>query len=346
MTAAPETLLLTDRCMLDHVPGPYHPESPSRLARILDDLEARPVAGTRTKKAPWATHEQLSRVHAAELVELVTRMRGKHARFDADTIASPGTVDAAYAAAGAAVHAVNAVVSGAAKNAFALVRPPGHHAEPSRAMGFCFFNNIAVAAAHARAALGLERVLILDWDFHHGNGSQHAFYDSRDVLVMNAHRWPFYPGTGALNEVGQGAGEGFSLNVPMPAGMTDADFALAFREIAVPVAEAFRPDLVLVSAGFDGHRDDPLGDMRMTDEGYAELTGMACQIAEQYCDGRLVLVLEGGYDLPALSGSVRACVETLVGATPPESRAPTSGGIEAVKDAQRVARRYWSQVGK
>lgn len=345
MSAEAPTLLLTDRCMLDHVPGPYHPESPSRLARILDDLEARPVAGTALRQAPWATYEQLSRVHPAEYVELVTRMRGKHARFDADTVASPGTVDAAYAAAGAAVHAVNAVVTGAAKNAFALVRPPGHHAEAARAMGFCFFNNVAVAAAHARAALDLERVLILDWDFHHGNGTQHAFYDRRDVLVMNAHRWPYFPGTGALNEVGQGAGEGFSLNVPMPGGMKDADLALAFGEIAVPVAEAFRPDLVLVSAGFDGHRSDPLGDMRITDEGYAELAGLAHRVAERYCDGRLVLVLEGGYDLPGLSASVRACAETLVGATPPESRGPTASGIDAVKDAQLVARRYWSQVG-
>jgi len=342
---APPTLLFTDRCMLDHQPGPYHPESPSRLARILDDLEARPVAGTEVRQAPWATYEQLCRSHPAEYVELVTRMRGKHARFDADTIASPGTVDAAYASAGAAVHAVNAVYSGAARNAFALVRPPGHHAEPARAMGFCFFNNISIAAEHARAVHGAERVLILDWDFHHGNGTQHAFCDRRDVLVLNSHRWPFFPGTGAVHEVGHGAGEGYTVNVPMPGGMVDADFALAFGELAVPIAEAFRPDLVLVSAGFDTHRDDPLGDMRATDDGYAELTGIAQRIAESCCDGRLALILEGGYDLPGLSRGVRACAEALTGATPPQSRGPTKSGVEAVRDAQRVARRYWPQVG-
>lgn len=339
------TLLYTDRCMLDHNPGPHHPDSPSRLARILDDLEREPVPGAELRKARWATYEELGRAHPPSYVEMVTRMRGKHARFDADTITSPGTVDAAYAAAGAAIHAVTAVVTGEADNAFALVRPPGHHAEAARAMGFCFFNNLAVAVAHARAVLGVERVLVLDWDFHHGNGTQHIFYDRRDVLVVNTHRWPFYPGTGALNEVGFGAGEGFSVNVPMPGGMVDADFTLAFAELAVPIADAFQPDLVIVSAGFDTHRSDPLGDMRATEDGFAELTGIARRIAATHCDGRLVLVLEGGYDLPGLSASVRACVQTLAGATPPESRTPSAAGISAVRDAQIVARRYWKHLG-
>jgi len=332
------TFLYTDRCMLEHDPGPHHPDSPLRLARILDDLEREPVAGTELRKGRWATYDELSRAHPASYVELVTRLRGKHARFDADTITSPGTVDAAYAA-------VTAVVSGEADNAFALVRPPGHHAEAARAMGFCFFNNVAVAVAHARAALGVERVLVLDWDFHHGNGTQHIFYDRRDVLVLNTHRWPFYPGSGALNEVGHGAGEGFSVNIPMPGGMGDADFALAFAELAVPIADAFKPDLVVVSAGFDTHRSDPLGDMRATEEGFAELTGIARGIAAAHCGGRLVLVLEGGYDLPGLSRSVRACTQTLVGSTPPGSRAPSPAGISAVRDAQSVARRYWKHLG-
>lgn len=339
------TLLFTDRCMLEHDPGPHHPDSPSRLARILADLEANPIAGTALRQARWATYEELSRAHPAGYVELVTRMRGKHARFDADTIASPGTVDAAYAAAGAAIHAVTAVVSGAAANAFALVRPPGHHAESSRAMGFCFFNNIAVAIEHARATLGVERVMVIDWDFHHGNGTQHLFYDRRDVLVLNTHRWPFFPGTGAVHEVGYGAGEGFTVNVPMPGGMVDADFALALTAIAVPVADAFRPDLVMVSAGFDTHRNDPLGDMRATEEGFAALTGIARAIAAAHCGGRLVLLLEGGYDLPGLTAGVRACIETLAGATPPEVRNATRAGIEAVQDAQRVVSHYWRQLG-
>ena len=336
------TLLFTDRCMLDHDPGPFHPESPSRLARILEDLEGQPIPGTALRQARWATRDELVRVHPASYVEHITRWRGKHARFDADTVASPGTVDAAFAAAGAAIHAVNAVVSGHADNAFALVRPPGHHAELARAMGFCFFNNQAVAVEHARATLGIERVLVIDWDYHHGNGTQHIFCGRRDVLVFNTHRWPFYPGSGAVHEVGFGAGEGYTVNVPMPGGMVDADFALALREVALPIAAAFRPELVMVSAGFDTHRDDPLGDMRVTDDGFAALTGLARTIADTYAGGRLVMLLEGGYDLTGLTRSVRACIEVLAGATPPDPRTTTSAGCTAIKEAQVVASRYWA----
>lgn len=343
--AASPTLIVTDRCMLDHDPGRWHPESPSRLARVLADLDERPVPGTRRAQGAWATYEQLARAHTEAHVELVTRQRGRHARFDQDTATSPGTVDAAYAAAGSAIHAVTAVVRGEAANALVLARPPGHHAESSRAMGFCFFNNIAVAATHALDQLGVERVLVLDWDYHHGNGTQQIFYDRRDVLVFNTHRYGCFPGTGAAHELGLGPGEGYSVNVPLPGGMTDADLALAFAELALPIADDYRPDVVLVSAGFDAHRDDPLGDMRASDEGFAALCGVAAQIARDYAGGRLVLSLEGGYDLAATSRSARACLEVMTGATPPEFHDPSRPGVQALRDSLQHARPYWRHVG-
>ncbi|MCA9517067.1 MAG: histone deacetylase [Myxococcales bacterium] len=330
--------------MLEHVNGPGHPERPERLAAVLANLEGHPVAGTRMQAPRLATRDELTRVHAGGYVEALTRARGRSVRLDPDTSMSPGSYDAALHAAGAAITAVTAVVAGEARNAFALVRPPGHHAESSRAMGFCLFNNVAVAIAHAREALGVERVMHIDWDVHHGNGTQSAFYARRDVLVVDTHRSPFYPGTGALNEVGRDEGEGYTLNVPMPPGLGDADYAHALRTLAEPVAEAFRPQLVMVSAGFDAHRDDPIGDQRVSHEGFAELCGIAKGIAEAYAGGRLVLCLEGGYDIVGLTQSVRACVEVLAGSTPPEAHEPTRAGLACSLDANRVAQRYWRHI--
>lgn len=341
----PDTLLITDPVMLDHVNGPGHPERPERLAAVLANLEGHPVAGTRFVAPRLATPGELARVHDRGYIEALTRHRGRSVQLDGDTAMSPGSYDAALHAAGAAIQAVTSVVAGDARNAFALVRPPGHHAEAGRAMGFCLFNNVAVAIAHAREALGVGRVLHIDWDIHHGNGTQNAFYDRRDVLVIDAHRAPFYPGTGGLAEVGRGAGEGYTLNVPMPPGLGDSDYAHALRTLAVPVADAFRPELVFVSAGFDSHRDDPLGDQRVSHEGFAELCGIAQGIAEAYAGGRLVLCLEGGYDLVGLTQSVRACVEVLAGSTPPETREPTRAGLACSREANVGAARYWRQVG-
>src|SRR5262249_8522735 len=207
---------------------------------------------------------------------------------------------------------VEAVGSGRAESAFALVRPPGHHAEADRAMGFCLLNNAAIAAEAARR-LGAARVLVLDWDVHHGNGTQHIFEARDDVMYMSSHQWPYYPGTGASREVGTGAGRGFTVNCPLPAGQGDADYGVAFHDLFLPAARACAPDVVLVSAGFDPHERDPLADMRVTERGFAAMATAMAELAQEACGGKLVLLLEGGYDLAALAHSTRACLEVLGG---------------------------------
>ncbi len=252
-------------------------------------------------------------VHTSSHVDNIFELRGQSAWLDVDTTAvSPGSVDAAQVAAGTAIAAVEAVVLGDAGSAFAVVRPPGHHAEPARARGFCLFNNVAVAAAHARSVLGCERVLILDWDAHHGNGTQDIFWTEPDVLVFDIHRSaPFYPGSGSLEDVGAGLGEGTTVNVPLPGGSGDVAYLRALREILAPAADSFRPDVILVSAGFDAHWYDLA--LNVSYEGFAAMTREVMTIAERHCDGRLAFVLEGGYNLEALSHGVRSVLAALAG---------------------------------
>ena len=337
-----ETLLIHDDAMIDHDPGRGHPERPDRLRVISEKLRARPLPGTRLVAPSPVPLEVALRVHTPAYVERVSAMRGKRASFDADTHTSPGSVDAAFLAAGAAVEAVEAVLDGRARNAFAFVRPPGHHAEPARAMGFCLLNNVAIAAEHALARPDVERVLVVDWDVHHGNGTQTAFYGRHDVLVFNVHQFPFYPGTGALEEQGEGEGEGYTINVPLPAGATDSDYRRMLTDVLVPAATRFRPDLVLVSAGFDAHRRDPLGGMMVTEEGFADLCAAVKAIADEHAQGRLVLVLEGGYDLEALAESVQACIAVMTGAAAPGgSDAPSPVGEPALRQAVEQHRKHW-----
>ncbi|HEX2660724.1 MAG TPA: histone deacetylase, partial [Polyangia bacterium] len=243
-----------------------------------------------------------------------------------DTPVSPGSWRAAARAAGAAVVAVEEVWTGRARNAFALVRPPGHHAEPAAAMGFCLINNAAVAAAAARR-LGAQRVAIVDWDVHHGNGTQHLFEDRADVLYLSAHQYPFYPGTGAPDEVGTGDGAGFTVNCALAPGQTDADYGAVFQDLFLPALQRFAPDLIIVSAGFDAHARDPLGEMRLTERGFAAMGSALRDLAP---DGKLVLMLEGGYDLDALADSVRATVEVLAGARETFPSGVASGAPEAI----------------
>jgi acetoin utilization deacetylase AcuC-like enzyme len=336
-----DTLLVCDDRMLDHEQGPRHPESPARLRAVCERLRRDPIAGARWSSAPPAAREHVLRVHHPAYVDAVDQARGLTVDLDPDVRLGPGSVDAAYLAAGAGVAAVEAVVAGAARRAFALVRPPGHHAERGQALGFCVFSNIAVAAEHARQALGVGRVLIVDWDVHHGNGTQHLFEARPDVLVFNTHQSPHYPGTGAADEVGQGEGRGFTVNVPLPGGLGDGDYAAVYRDLLAPIAEQFAPELILVSAGFDPHRDDPLGDMQVTADGFAHLCGVVCELADRLAGGRVVLLLEGGYDLQGLADSVHACVSVLAGSTPPGARPASPRGEAAVARARQVQAAHW-----
>lgn len=338
----PGTLLLHDDAMIEHDPGPGHPERKERLQAIVAALQARPVAGTTTQAPTPAAREAIVRVHSEAYLAQVDAARGIDQRFDPDTVASPKSIDAAYLAAGAAVNAVDAVLDGRADNAFALARPPGHHAVPDRAMGFCFLNNIAIAAEHALCHPQIDRVLIVDWDVHHGNGTQEAFYGRRDVMFASTHQSPLYPGTGALKEHGAGAGEGHTVNIPIGGGATDGDYRRIFADIIEPAAAEFAPDLVLVSAGFDAHRNDPVGGMSMSAEGFADLCATMKRVAAAHAGGRLVLVLEGGYDLNGLAASTHACVEVLAGRSAPDgAQVPTAVGETALRNAAAHHRRYW-----
>ncbi len=306
------TRLVWDSRFLAHDPGAGHPESPARLQAIIEQLQKHATHNTTVAAAREASDDEVALVHTAWHVDRLRTFAGLDAALDEDTHMSPGSHLAARLAAGAAVDAVTAVWQGQADNAFVLCRPPGHHAEPDRAMGFCFFNNVAIAAQTA-LKLGAQRVLIVDWDVHHGNGTQRAFENRQDVLFLSAHQHPLYPGTGACDEVGLGHGRGYTGNCALPAGQTDADYGAVFSDLFLPMADAFAPDLILVSAGFDAHAADPLGGMKLSERGFAAMTTALKDLAARHAQSRLVLLLEGGYNLAALANSVLACVKVLAG---------------------------------
>jgi len=260
-----------------------------------------------------ATHDQLARVHDIHYINRISELRDRSVALDPDTYTSPASYEIALLSAGAAIDAVERTMSGSHTYALAMMRPPGHHAEHAHAMGFCLFNNVAVAAAHARHVLGAKRVAIVDYDVHHGNGTQHMFDRDPTVLYISTHQYPYYPGTGASEEIGVGPGEGFTVNLPLESGGTDADFEHVFDRVALPVLRQFSPDLILVSAGFDAHQRDPLATMRATEAGFAAMTTALRRVADDVCKGRMALVTEGGYDLKALDASLEAVVQTMSG---------------------------------
>jgi acetoin utilization deacetylase AcuC-like enzyme len=303
------TVIASER-FADHVTPTGHPECPERADVMWTVADRWRREGGEVVAPRGASRENLTRVHDPGYVRRLAESAGTSLAFDTDTYTSPDSYEVARLAAGAAIDAVERVIGGGPRRALALVRPPGHHAERSRAMGFCLFNNVAVAAAHARA-LGLERVAIVDYDVHHGNGTQHAFDADKSVLYVSLHQYPFYPGTGAAGEIGREAGAGFTVNVPLEGGATDADYQLVFDAVVGPVLEQFAPDLVMVSAGFDAHERDPLGGMRLTTGAYAAMTASLRIAAEATAAGRLVVVTEGGYDLGALGESIEAVMDVL-----------------------------------
>ena len=303
--------LYTHPACLQHDPGPGHAEQPARLRAVLRALDHDRYAALDRIEAPRATREQLLRVHSAAHVEHVlagTPPEGGVYRLDEDTAMSPGSVEAALRAAGAAVAAVDAVLGGGARRAFCAVRPPGHHATRDQAMGFCLFNNIAVAAAHAMAAYGLKRVAIADFDVHHGNGTQAIFEREPRVLFASSHQSPLYPGSGRESE----RGVGNIVNGTLSPGAGSHEFRELWDGMLLPRLQAFKPQLVLVSAGFDAHRDDPLADIRLGQEDYAWLTERLVALARNHAGGRLVSTLEGGYDLAALAASTTAHITALM----------------------------------
>ncbi len=299
---------------LEHDMGHTHPESPQRLRAIVARLEETGLLPSLVRIDPKpATDDWITQVHEHTYVKgLQQRAPQKgYVSLDPDTSMSPGSLGAAYLAAGGALSAVDAIMEKRADNAFCAVRPPGHHAESGHAMGFCLFNNVAIAARYFQKRYGLERIAIVDWDVHHGNGTQHAFYNDPTVFFFSTHQYPWYPGTGGADERGEGKGEGYTLNVPLLAGLGDKEYLDVFNRILRTALKAYRPDAIIISAGFDAHRDDPLAGMNLTAEGYKALTRVVKEIAAEHAQGRVLSCLEGGYNLAALAASVEGHLRVL-----------------------------------
>ena len=315
----PPTGFVYHSACVEHDPGNGHPERPDRLRAVLARIESSGLADELDRHTPRAASpEELTLVHPESHVERVRAAvaasePSRPAAIDGDTSVSPASWQAATRAAGGLIEACERVLEGSWDNAFCAVRPPGHHAEVDRAMGFCLFNNVAIAAEHLRRRHGLERIAILDWDVHHGNGTQHVFEDDPGVFYASLHQWPLYPGTGSARERGRGSGEGATLNCPMDPGTTDADWLRALEEAVLPALEDFAPEFVIVSAGFDAHAHDPLAGVALSEQGFAELTRSVLDFCRRVADARLVSALEGGYHLDALAASVEAHLGVLVG---------------------------------
>lgn len=307
------TALIYDPAYLSHDTG-HHPEHPARLQAILEALEADQALWNNLKKTSprEAADEDIIRCHSARLIDHVRGLCERGVPFiDLDTVISKQSFAVAKLAAGAAVTGVDEVFSGHANNVFAFVRPPGHHATADRAMGFCLFNNAAIGARYAQARYGAERVLIIDWDVHHGNGTQDIFYNDPTVFYFSTHQYPYYPGTGSATETGDGRGEGSTLNIPMRQGTPARDHREAFREALSAIEKRFPPDLIIISAGFDSRRGDPLGGLMLEDSDFEEMTKEVLDLADRHARGRVVSVLEGGYNLHTLGETVRTHVAAL-----------------------------------
>jgi acetoin utilization deacetylase AcuC-like enzyme len=306
-----KTGIVRDRRYLDHSMGPFHVESPERLEAIYALLE-KDSSHLHTIIPRTATEEEIGRIHTLEYIQTVRSTAGRdRVILDPDTSTSAKSYDTALLAAGGVLAAADGILDGTIHNGFALIRPPGHHAEAGRAMGFCLFNNIAVAAEHLRQKHRLERIFILDWDLHHGNGTQHSFYDRRDVLYASTHQFPLYPGTGHGRETGQGEGMGYTINIPLMAGKGDGDYLAILDSLILPVILSYKPDFILVSAGFDLYADDPLGGMEVSVEGFGAMTRLLMEAASEVCRDRLLIILEGGYHIQGQAMGVEAVLNQL-----------------------------------
>ncbi len=338
----PTTAIFRHPLFLEHDPGADHCERPERLQAADQAVDATRDAFVYPEFTP-AEEKYLLLNHTGRHVERIRATAGRtFDMLDPDTRTSPRSWDAAVLAVGAVVRGVDLLMAGEIDNGFALVRPPGHHAEVDRAMGFCLFNNVAIGARHAVAAHGLSRVAVIDWDLHHGNGTQHSFYADPRVLYFSVHQYPHYPGTGAWPETGEGEGAGYTVNVPLAGGQGDGEYAGIFNQILRPILEQYAPELILVSAGFDGHERDPLGHMRLSGHGFGYLAQVILDAAQALGHGRVLFCLEGGYSLAGLTESIRAVLDAMRGARHQGGLAQAQAPAACLDQARTVANGRWN----
>lgn len=335
------TGIIVDARYQDHDPGRHHPERPARIGTLLNSLESYQRAGlTRFDPRP-ATPQEIALIHDPAHIGRVAATAGQDSfAFDADTHVSAQSYDTACLATGGLLKILEAVMEREVDNGFALVRPPGHHAERNRAMGFCLFNSAAIGAQYLREKFGLKRVLVMDWDLHHGNGTQHSFYADPGVLYVSTHQYPYYPGTGAAEDVGQGSGAGYTVNLPIPAGWGDTEYQRLFQEIVEPICRQFEPEFVLISAGFDAHVRDPLGGLSITEEGFGALARTLLRVAHDHSQGRCAALLEGGYDLEGLEKSVLSVLNEMDGEKI-DTALPEVDSRPLLPQVQAVQKNYW-----
>jgi acetoin utilization deacetylase AcuC-like enzyme len=342
------TGIIRDPIFLEHLQGVGHVESPRRLEVVYEMLDRSFGGQLALVPSRAAAFEELAAIHGPDHIRRVAATTGRSlVALDPDTQTTARSYEAALQAAGGLPALIDHLLAGRLDNGFALVRPPGHHAEAHRAMGFCLFNNVAVGAAYARQKHGLGRILIIDWDLHHGNGTQHSFWNDPQVLYFSTHQYPYYPGTGGLDETGGKEAPGFTVNVPLAGGCLDEDFVQIFERILLPIGRQFQPDLILVSAGFDTYYEDPLGAMMVTPQGFARLTRLVMELARSLCQNRLLLVLEGGYHLEGLRQSVRAVLKELSGhslLTLEEARGDNRPDLPVVQRVWAMQQKYWKRV--
>jgi acetoin utilization deacetylase AcuC-like enzyme len=340
--------IVRDEIFLEHITDDYHPENPDRLRHIYSMLNSIDKDGIVYAPPRKATHDEIALNHELSYIDSIAATKGKaQKRLDPDTVTSQKSYDASCMAVGGVLKLVDMLIASEINNGFALVRPPGHHAERARAMGFCIFNNIAIGAKYLEKIHNLNRILIVDFDLHHGNGTQHSFYRDSKILYFSTHQYPYYPGTGWYEEVGDGEGAGYTVNIPFSYGMGDDDHVYAFREVLVPLSDLYKPEIILVSAGFDSYHNDPLGGMVVTEGGFAMMTRIILDIAEKHCNGKVLFALEGGYDLSGLANSVKAVIMEMKG-TPifiPDKKATPSGEvIRTVNKVKQVLSPYWGKL--
>lgn len=338
-----KTGIVIDERYQHHQTAPNHPECPERLGVLLELMKSYQRDGLVSIEPRLATQEELAWNHHPDYVKRLADTAGKdHFAFDLETTTSAQSYEVACLAVGGFLNLLDAIMADEIDNGFAFVRPPGHHAEYDQAMGFCLFNNVAIGAHHLRIKHQLERVLILDWDVHHGNGTEHSFYDDPHVMYMSLHQWPHYPGTGAAEDVGRGPGAGFNVNIPLPAQCSDDEYIAMFQHIFDPIARAFDPQFVLISAGFDAHANDPLSGMLVSEGGFTAMTRILMNLAKDHAHHRCAVLLEGGYHLKALQNSAKSVLDELRGENMKQPTPSAKSSLHTFHRIREIQQKFWN----